>query len=63
MRDRVYDKLSDISDNPFIDERLIHNLAGMMSAHVGNWVIIYMVEGEVVVLLNFESPSRPATGL
>jgi mRNA-degrading endonuclease RelE of RelBE toxin-antitoxin system len=26
----------------------------MLSTHVGNWVIIYMVEGEVIVLLNFD---------
>jgi mRNA-degrading endonuclease RelE of RelBE toxin-antitoxin system len=48
LRDRVYNKLSEIRDNPFIGETLSHNLAGMMSTHVGNWVIIYIVEGEMV---------------
>ncbi|VVB69420.1 ParE toxin of type II toxin-antitoxin system, parDE [uncultured archaeon] len=56
--DRVYSKLSEIRDNPSIGETLSHNLAGMLSAHVGNWVIIYMVEGEVVVLLNFDHHDR-----
>ena len=41
LRDRVYSKLSEICDNPSIGETLSHNLAGMLSAHVGNWVIIY----------------------
>ncbi|MFA6373453.1 MAG: type II toxin-antitoxin system mRNA interferase toxin, RelE/StbE family [Methanothrix sp.] len=58
LRDRVYNNLSEIRDNPFIGEMLSHNLAGMMSTHVGNWVIIYLVEDDVVVLLNFDHHDR-----
>lgn len=58
LRNRVYSKLSEICDNPAIGEPLSHNLAGMLSTHVGNWVIIYMVEGDVVVLLNFDHHDR-----
>ena len=54
LRDRIYSKLSEICKNPTFRETLRHNLAGMMSTHVGNWVIVYMVEGDVVVLLNFD---------
>ncbi len=35
LRERVYRKLSEIRDNPSIGETLSHNLAGMMSTHVG----------------------------
>ena len=58
LRDRVYEKLSEIRDNPFIGETLSHNLAGMMSTHVGKWVIIYTVEGNVIVLLNLDHHDR-----
>jgi len=58
LRDRVYSKLSEVLDNPSIGETLSHNLAGMLSTHVGNWVIIYMVEGDVVILLNFDHHDR-----
>lgn len=58
LRDRVYNKLKDICSNPFIGETLRHNLAGMMSIHVGNWVIVYMVEDQMIVLLNFDHHDR-----
>lgn len=58
LRDRVYKKLSEICDNPFIGETLSHNLAGMLSTHVGNWIIVYMIEGDVVVLINFDHHDR-----
>jgi len=58
LLDRVYKKLKEICDNPFIGETLSHNLAGMMSTHVGNWVVIYLVEDEKIVLLNFDHHDR-----
>lgn len=58
MRDRVYGRLSEIRDNPFIGETLSHYLAGMMSTYVGKWVIIYTVEGNVIILLNLDHHDR-----
>jgi mRNA-degrading endonuclease RelE of RelBE toxin-antitoxin system len=54
LRERVYRKIEDLLDNPEIGEKLSHNLAGLCSVHVGNWVVIYLVEGDELILLNFD---------
>ena len=58
LMDRVYNKLSEILENPSIGELLSQNLAGMLSTHIGNWVIIYMIDGDEIVLLNFDHHDR-----
>ncbi|MFZ2470577.1 MAG: type II toxin-antitoxin system RelE/ParE family toxin [Methanothrix sp.] len=54
LKDQVFEKTSEILDNPEIGVPKKHELKGLCGAHVDPFVIIYTIIGDRIVFLHFD---------
>ena len=54
LKKRIYRKMMEICNNPYIGKPMRNVLKGTRRVHIGHIVIVYEVIGEVIFFLNID---------